>query len=245
MLTDALIWLEFYISLCILSPSCFWDLLPRKFSRMDGPLKDAERNANELDLIRRYFPAGATFLPPQATIDCSQRLTHYHHLFSFCASIRLASPCTLPEIRTPVLPNGYQCSHLTDRTRRPLPHVQQNLNRNRSIWFQTCPACFTHHRVCCGGRKNKFIVHLRQDNQWMQAQLCLNLYSVCVCVCVCARSCHCVRLFTTPWTVAHQAPLSMGILQARILEWVAFSSSRGSPQPRNQNCVSCVSCIGR
>ena len=23
----------------------------------------------------------------------------------------------------------------------------------------------------------------------------------------------------TPWTVAHQAPLSMGILQARILEW--------------------------
>ena len=30
----------------------------------------------------------------------------------------------------------------------------------------------------------------------------------------------------TPWTVAHQAPLSMGILQASILEWVAMSSSR-------------------
>lgn len=30
MLTDAIICLEFYISLCILSPSCFWDLLPRK-----------------------------------------------------------------------------------------------------------------------------------------------------------------------------------------------------------------------
>ena len=28
------------------------------------------------------------------------------------------------------------------------------------------------------------------------------------------------------WTVAHQAPLSMGILQARILEWAAISSSR-------------------
>ena len=27
-----------------------------------------------------------------------------------------------------------------------------------------------------------------------------------------------VRLFATPWTVAHQVPLSMGILQARILE---------------------------
>ena len=31
--------------------------------------------------------------------------------------------------------------------------------------------------------------------------------------------CHCrVRLFANPWTVAHQAPPSMGILQARILE---------------------------
>ena len=30
-----------------------------------------------------------------------------------------------------------------------------------------------------------------------------------------------VWLFATPWTAAHLAPLSMGILQARILEWVA------------------------
>jgi len=36
-----------------------------------------------------------------------------------------------------------------------------------------------------------------------------------------------------------------GILQARILEWVAISSSRGSSPPRDGNCVSCVSCIGR
>ena len=44
----------------------------------------------------------------------------------------------------------------------------------------------------------------------------------------------------TPWTVAHQAPLSMGILQARILEWVAMSSPRGSPQLRDQTQVSCI-----
>ena len=42
-----------------------------------------------------------------------------------------------------------------------------------------------------------------------------------------------VQLFATPWTVAHQAPLSMRILQARILEWVAMHSSRGSSQPRS------------
>ena len=47
-----------------------------------------------------------------------------------------------------------------------------------------------------------------------------------------------VRLFATLWTVAHQAPLSMGILLARILEWVAMPSSRGSSQLRDQAQVS-------
>ena len=43
----------------------------------------------------------------------------------------------------------------------------------------------------------------------------------------------CVQPFETLWTVAHQTPLSMGILQARILELVVMPSSRGSPQPRD------------
>ena len=42
------------------------------------------------------------------------------------------------------------------------------------------------------------------------------------------------QLRATPWATARQAPLSMGILQARILEWIALSSSRGSSQPRDQ-----------
>ena len=36
-----------------------------------------------------------------------------------------------------------------------------------------------------------------------------------------------------------------GIFQARILEWVAISYSRGSSRPRDQIQVSCVSCISR
>ena len=35
----------------------------------------------------------------------------------------------------------------------------------------------------------------------------------------------------TPWTVAHQAPLTMGILQARILDWVPISYSSDLPNP--------------
>ena len=36
-----------------------------------------------------------------------------------------------------------------------------------------------------------------------------------------------------------------GILQARILEWVAMPSSRGSSPPRDETCISYVSCISR
>ena len=36
-----------------------------------------------------------------------------------------------------------------------------------------------------------------------------------------------------------------GIFQVRILEWVAMPSSRGFSWPRDQTCISCVSCIGR
>ena len=47
------------------------------------------------------------------------------------------------------------------------------------------------------------------------------------------KSLSCIRLFATPWTY----PVH-GILQVRILEWVAFVFSRGSFQPRNQTQVS-------
>ena len=49
-----------------------------------------------------------------------------------------------------------------------------------------------------------------------------------------------IQLFVTPWTVACQAPLFMGILQTRILEWVAIPPSREASQPRDQSQVSCM-----
>ena len=45
--------------------------------------------------------------------------------------------------------------------------------------------------------------------------------------------------------IACQAPLSMGILQKRILEWVAMPSSRGSSWPRDSTHVSYASCTGK
>ena len=51
---------------------------------------------------------------------------------------------------------------------------------------------------------------------------------------------NCVWLCVTPGTVTHQAPLVHGILQARILEWVAVLFSKGSFQPRDWIWVSWI-----
>ena len=79
-------------------------------------------------------------------------------------------------------------------------------------------------------------------------KLSSNYLAHCHITCFCVRMLShfsCVQLFSSLWTVAQQAPMSMGILQARILEWVAVPSSRGSSRPRNLTCVSHVSCFGR
>ena len=67
---------------------------------------------------------------------------------------------------------------------------------------------------------------------------------VCVCACVCSVTQSCPALcnpmeYSLPGSSVH------GILQARILEWVAMPSSRESSQPRDETCVSYVSCIGK
>ena len=58
-------------------------------------------------------------------------------------------------------------------------------------------------------------------------------FSRCVyhlCVCIAAQLC---PTLCDPVDVARQASLSMGILQARILEWVTVPSCRGSSQPKD------------
>ena len=68
---------------------------------------------------------------------------------------------------------------------------------------------------------------------------------VCVCVCVCAKSLQSCLTLCDPMDCSPPGSSVHGILQARILEGVAISSSRGSSQSRDRTCVSYVSCIGR
>jgi len=59
------------------------------------------------------------------------------------------------------------------------------------------------------------------------------LYLCCACALLCPTLCDPMDC-SPPGSSVH------GISQARILEWVAMSSSRGSSQPRDQTCVSCI-----
>ena len=71
-----------------------------------------------------------------------------------------------------------------------------------------------------------------------QLSLCLFL---CVCVCVCVLACSVAQLCPTlcdPMDGGWPGISVHGILQARILDWVAISSSRGSSWPRDQTWVS-------
>ena len=49
-----------------------------------------------------------------------------------------------------------------------------------------------------------------------------------------------VWLFATPWTVAYQAPPSMGFSRQECWSGLPFPSSRGSSRPRNWTRVSCI-----
>ena len=59
----------------------------------------------------------------------------------------------------------------------------------------------------------------------------------CACVCVCghacphALTCSVVQLFATPWTVACQAPLSMGLSRQEYCSGLPFPPPKDLPDP--------------
>ena len=50
-------------------------------------------------------------------------------------------------------------------------------------------------------------------------------------MCVCTQSLHRVQLFETPWTVAYQAPLSMGFSRQEYWTGLPFLPTRGLLNP--------------
>ena len=92
--------------------------------------------------------------------------------------------------------------------------------------------------MCCGSLDGRGL-----GGEWVHvygrvALLCAwNCHNVVNRLCACSASHSCPTL-CNPMDCSRQASLFMEILQARILEWVAMPSSRGSSQPRDQTQVS-------
>ena len=65
----------------------------------------------------------------------------------------------------------------------------------------------------------------------------------CEWICIGYRVCLCVQLHLTlcnPMDYSLTGSSQHGIFPARILEWIAISSSKGSSQPRDPTCISCI-----
>ena len=65
-------------------------------------------------------------------------------------------------------------------------------------------------------------------------------WSVSEGICVGAKSLQSCSTLCEPVNCSPPGFSVHGILQARMLEWVAMPSSRGSFRPRDQTCISCI-----
>ena len=96
---------------------------------------------------------------------------------------------------------------------------------------------------------NPYLPHCRQILYWLSHQEYFGLF--CFWLLDVMHEHVCVKLLQSCLTLCHSIDCNPpgsfvhGILQARMLEWVAMPSSRGSSRPRNQTHVSYIYCIGR
>ena len=67
----------------------------------------------------------------------------------------------------------------------------------------------------------------------------IKVHWLCIVLCSAAQSC---LTLCDPVDCSPPGSSVQGVLPARILEWVAMTSSRGPSQPRDWTCITCVSC---
>ena len=86
-------------------------------------------------------------------------------------------------------------------------------------WFICVKGCWSQARWRPG------------NNHWIYLSV-EKILCVCVCVCVCTRCLFSrVQLFVTPWSVAHQAPLSMWLSRWEYLRGLPCAPPGDLPDP--------------
>ena len=122
---------------------------------------------------------------------------------------------------------------------RIIGHSERAVSKCKGPGVRMCLTCLQNRRETCG------VEWMRGEHRGNGVQGISTGCVACGNVCVLSRSVMSHSLYVTLWIIACQVPLSMGILQARILEWNALPSSKGSSRPRDQIHIPYVSSIGR
>ena len=79
------------------------------------------------------------------------------------------------------------------------------------------------------------------SRKWLSNTCLITIVSI-ACVCVHAQSC---PTLCEPMGCSPPCSCVHGIFLAGLLECITIASSRGSPQTRDPNHISCISCTGR
>ena len=108
--------------------------------------------------------------------------------------------------------------------------------------FLQCFA-FIRNSVCWVSHRKDLYESIRRP--FLQGTYSLKVYVLCVYMMYMYSVAQFCLTLCNPMDYSLPGSSGHGILQARILEWVAISYSRGSSWLKDQTHVSCVSCTGR
>ena len=117
-----------------------------------------------------------------------------------------------------------------------------------------CDTCQKTHTVCChlftetqthgDTYDHAYVVYIMSkieaEMHWAPSRIIPSSVCVCVCVCVCVWATKACLTLCDPMNCSLPTSSVHGILQVRILEWVAVSCSGGSSQSRDRTQVSCI-----
>ena len=115
--------------------------------------------------------------------------------------------------------------------------TSQKIKNSITILSSNCISGYTPRRTETWVSKAYLYTHLQSSNIHNSQKMEETHVSINRCCCLVAWSC---LTLCDPMGCSPSGSSVHGVLQARILEWAAMPSSRGSSQPRDRTQVSCT-----
>ena len=166
-------------------------------------------------------------IPNKETLPCPLIRLLLWALLSITSSIRWTSDYFTSLVLVKIPSSGPRKVNFYNFLSRP--------NKARVNYYGVLPFFFLVDR----GSSKVILIYLAKEVQEVQLYyiLCQMMFTPIKYVCVCAQSC---PTLCHPMDCSPPGSSVHGIFQARILEQVAISYSRGSSQSRDQTRVSCI-----